>query len=67
MIKSYRDVVSYWKIGSDKAIIDGKEVKLHKPVEMFDGLPYLPLDEFCLATGCTYEIKDDTVEIKTNI
>ena len=67
MIKSYRDIVSYWKIGSDKAIIDGKEVKLHKPVEMFDGLPYLPLDEFCLATGCTYEIKDGTVEIKTNI
>ena len=67
MIKSYHDKVSYWTIGKDTAIIGAKEVQLAKPVEMFDGLPYLPLDEFCLATDCTYEVVGDRVEIKVNI
>ena len=67
MIKSYHDKVSYWTIGKDTALIDGKEVKLSKPVEMFDGLPYLPLDEFCAAADCTYEVIGDRVEIKVNI
>lgn len=67
MLKSYHDKVSYWTIGKDTALIDGKEVKLSKPVEMFDGLPYLPLDEFCAAADCSYEIVGDRVEIKVNI
>lgn len=67
MIKSYHDKVSYWTIGKDTAIIDGKEVKLSKQLEMFEGLPYLPLDEFCAATGCSYEVSDDVVSISTNI
>ena len=67
MIKSYHDKVSYWTIGKDTAIIDGKEVKLSKQLEMFEGLPYLPLDEFCAATGCSYEVSDDMVSISTNI
>ena len=67
MIKSYHDKVSYWTIGKDVALIDGKEVKLGKPLEMFDGLPYLPLDEFCNAADCSYEVVDDKIEIKVNI
>ena len=67
MIKSYNDKVSYWTIGKDIAVIDGKKVKLRKPVEMYDGLPYLPLDEFCAAADCTYEVVADRVEIRTCI
>ena len=67
MIKSYHDKLSYWTIGKDIAVIEGKEVKLAKPVEMYDGLPYLPLDEFCKAADCTYEVIEDRVEIKVNI
>ncbi len=67
MIKSYYDKVSYWTIGKDTAIIDGREVKLKKELEMFDGLPYLPLDVFCMATGCSYKVSEDVVDISTNV
>lgn len=66
-VKSYHDKKSTWTIGKDVAIIDGKEVKLNKKVEMFDGLPYLPLDEFCMAADLEYTVDGDRVEIKTII
>ena len=67
MIKSYHDKVSVWTVGKDVAVIDGKETKLAKPVEIYDGLPYLPLDEFCLAADCEYEVVGDRVEMKTKV
>ena len=67
MIKSYHDKVSYWTIGKDIAVIDGREVKLSKKVEMYDGLPYLPLEEFCEAADLEYDIIEDRIEIKIKI
>lgn len=59
------DTVSYWKRDSDKAIIGGEEITLKKPLEFYDELPYLPLDEFCAATGADYTVSGNKIEIKT--
>lgn len=67
MIRFYHDKKSVWTVGRDVAVIDRKDVKLQRPVEKFDGLPYLPHDEFCEATGCSYSVDNDVVDIKTNI
>ena len=67
MIKSYHDKVSVWTVGKDTAIIDGKEVKLSKAIEMFDGLPYLPLDEFCVAADCEFGVDGNRIDIVTKL
>ena len=57
--------VSYWTENKDTVIIDGKEVKLNKPLEFFDNLPYLPMTQFKLATGYSVEVKENRVNIIT--
>ena len=57
--------VSYWTENSDVVKFDGKEIKLNKPLEFYDNLPYMPLDKFCLVTGYTYTINDNRVDIFT--
>ncbi len=67
MIKSYNDKTSYWTMGKDTALVDGKTVKLPAKLELYDGLPYLPLDEFCMAAECEYSVDGDRIDIKTCI
>ncbi len=60
-----RKGVSYWTKDSDIVKHEGKEIKLSRKLEMYDNLPYLPLKEFCELTGCSFEVKDDRVDIYT--
>jgi len=57
--------ISYWKENSDVVKFDGKEIKLNKPLEFYDNLPYMPLDEFCLVTGYKYTVNDSRFDIIT--
>ena len=65
MLEAVDGTVSYWKMGTNKAVIGGKEILLKTPLEMYDGLPYLPLDEFCLATGASYNVTGNRIDIVT--
>jgi intein-encoded DNA endonuclease-like protein len=57
--------VSYWKENSDIVKIDGKEVKLAKPLEFYDNLPYMPMTQLCEALGCSYTAEDNKLYITT--
>jgi len=57
--------VSYWTKDSNIIKVNGKEITLKKPLEFYDDLPYLPLDEFCLVAGCDYKVDGARIDIKT--
>ena len=48
-------------IGSDIAIIDGKEVKMARRLEYYDGVPHIQADIFCEIVGFDMEIDDVTI------
>lgn len=57
--------VSYWKENCDIVKFEGKEIKLKKPLEFYDNLPYLSLSVFCEVTGYKYTVKDNRLDIFT--
>ncbi len=52
-------------IGSNKAIVDGKEQTMHTALEYFDGVPLLPYDTLCEYLGYTYDVGDFEATITT--
>lgn len=57
--------VSYWKENSDEVLFGNEKIKLKKPLEFFDGLPYMPLSVFCKINGYKYTEKDGRIDIIT--
>ena len=50
-----------FRVGSDTALVNGKEEKLKKPFYLFDHMPVLPLRFVFDNGGISYEIKDNTI------
>ncbi len=53
--------ICYFTEGSDKAIVDGKQVPLKKPLEFFDGVPMMPMKALCDIAG--YKLTIDGMNI----
>ncbi len=43
MIRTYTDHEFNFTVGSDKALVDGKEVTLNSKIELIDGVPMIPV------------------------
>ena len=52
-------------IGSDKALVDGKEETMYTKVDMFDNLPLLPYDLLVKYLGYEYNRTETEINIKT--
>ena len=53
-------------VGSDIAVVDGKEVKLSKPIEAFDGIPVIPYTWFLRQLGyADYIFENKSFTLKT--
>lgn len=52
-------------IGSNKAIVDGKEQEMYTSLEYFDGVPLLPYDALCKYLGYSYDVGDFEASITT--
>ena len=60
------DVKYYFEVGSDTVkCSDGKQIKLKKPLELFDNLPYIQLSVFCDITDSKYEVDGNNINITT--
>ncbi len=55
--------VSYWTENSDTVICNGEKIKLQKPLEFFDNLPYMPMSVFCKLTSCSYTVDGNKLSI----
>ncbi len=64
-IKTGDDVEFEFKVGSDKAYVDGKEIQLHEAVTVTDGLPVLPLT--FIYENCIIEYKVDGFKVDVNV
>ncbi len=53
-------------VGSDKALLDGKEISLGYTFSLRDGLPVIKMKKFCELLGHTVELKDNTLSIVSN-
>lgn len=63
-LKTSTDTEFLFTVGSDVALVDGKEEKLKKPVFLHDHMPVLPLRFVFDKAGLAYEIKDNTIFLK---
>lgn len=54
-------------VGKDSVDADGTAVPLAKPLELFDGLPMLPLSVFCKVTGFTFTRNGYVIALYTPI
>ena len=63
-IKTPDNTEMRFTIGSDTALVNGKEEKLKKPFYLFDHMPVLPLRFVFDKGGLAYEIKDNTIFVK---
>ncbi len=61
MIKANNGTVFNFTVGSDKALVNGKEEKLIKPIELYDGLVVLPIKFIYDKAGYKYRIEDGCV------
>ncbi len=60
------DIKSYWTEESDIVkLCDGKEIKLKKPLEFYDNLPYIEMSAFCALTGYKVEVDEKNINITT--
>ena len=51
-------------VGSDTALVDGKEQKLDLAFSLHDHMPVIPLTFIFDRSGLTYSIKDNTIHLK---
>lgn len=58
LVKNAADTTVVLTEGSDKALVDGREVPLEKPFGKFDGLPLLPIGWLCEVFGIGCEETD---------
>ena len=63
-IKTPDDTEMRFTVGSDVALVNGKEEKLKKAFYLFDHMPVLPLRFVFDKGGIFYEIKDNTIFVK---
>lgn len=57
--------VYYWTENSDVVKHDGGDIRLKKPLEFYDGLPYMPMSVISEITGCTYKLDGLRLDITT--
>jgi len=55
----------YWTENSDIVKNDCKDIKMKKPLELYDGLPYLPMSALAEIAGCSYTFEDNKLNITT--
>ena len=63
-LKTSTDTEFRFTVGSDIALVNGKEEKLAKPLALHDHMPILPLRFVFDKAGLSYEIKDNTIFLK---
>ncbi len=66
LMLEYGNKKVYFTQGSDKAVADGVEIQLKKPLEFFDGVPVMPMSTLCKLAGYTLNVdgKDIIIELK---
>ncbi|MBQ8758478.1 MAG: hypothetical protein IJZ20_02175, partial [Clostridia bacterium] len=62
-IKTFTGTEFNFTVGSDIALVDGKEVKLERAIDTFDGLVRVPLYFIYDNSGIEYKKTDDGVEV----
>ncbi len=67
LMTEYDGKVYYWTENSDVVKHDGGDIKMKKPLEFYDGLPYVPMSALNAITGCTYSFKDNRLDITTTL
>jgi len=63
LTKNNKEIV--FNVGSDVALVDGKETKLKKAVELRDGLPVLPLFFLYDLAEMDYKYEDKAITVST--
>ena len=63
LTKNNKEIV--FNVGSDIALVDGKETKLKKSVEIKDGLPVLPLKFLYDLAGIKYTVENKAITVTT--
>jgi len=68
MIKAQDGTVFDFTVGSDKVLVNGKEEKLKKPVELYDGLVVIPVKFIYDKAGYNYKVEEGKViaEVRGN-
>jgi hypothetical protein len=62
IIKTDKDYT--FTLGSDEVLCEKEVIKMAKPLEMFDGIPLIPLKLFADILGKELEVKGDIIKIK---
>lgn len=65
LMTEYDGKVYYWTENSDTVKHDGGDIKLSKPLEFYDNLPYVPMSVLSKITGCKYSFNENTLNIQT--
>jgi hypothetical protein len=65
LMTEYDGKVYYWTENSDTVKHDGGDIKLSKPLEFYDNLPYVPMSVLSKITGCKYSFDEETLNIQT--
>ena len=63
LMTEYDGKTYYWTENSNIIKCSDGDITMKKPLEIYDGLPYIPMSALETITGCSYVLNDNKLEI----